>query len=53
MCELREVMEQQIDDPGIWIHPLMTNDVAHAYLQDQIRTLHDVVERHLEECEHI
>jgi hypothetical protein len=51
MSALRELLEKQIDDVGLWIVPLMTGDIVHAYLQQELRRLHQAVEEHLEICE--
>lgn len=51
VCELRKLLEKQIQDAALWIAPLQTGDVVHAYLQQELRKLHAAVEAHLEICE--
>ena len=52
MSSLRELIEKQIDDPRIWVAPLMLKDAQlYEYIQWEMRKLHAAVEQHLEYCE--
>jgi len=51
MNKLRDLLEKQINDDGLWVEPLSTGDIVHAYLQQELRKLHAAVERHLGLCE--
>lgn len=46
LAKIRAVVDQQAEDASLWaVYPMGTQPVAEAYLQQELRKLHAVIEQ--------